>query len=85
MLRFSLDNQRDLIKDKLKCHLKIIKAAQGPFYEDEQVLEEFKSYYKSQCQSFEYVEIPGYHHVHMDAPERVAPLINEFLAGLSLT
>ena len=82
-MRFSLVHHREIMKS-LKCHLKIIKAAQGPLYEPIEVLEEFKGYYRQQCRSYEYVEVEGTHHVHMNNPERVAPVVNEYFDDLSL-
>jgi len=82
VVRFSIDDHRSLIKNNLNCHLKIIKAKQGPYYEPRAVLEEFKNYYQAQCKSYEYVEVEGRHHVHMDRPEMVAAHINQFFDAL---
>ena len=78
-----MEEHRTIIKNNLNCHLKIIKAKQGPYYEPTEVLEEFKTYYKQQCKSFEYLEVEGHHHVHMDHPERIASHVNEFLHPLT--
>jgi len=81
--RFTVEDHRNIIKNNINCHLKIIKAKQGPYYEPTKILEEFKTYYKQQCKSFEYVEVEGQHHVHMDHPERIASHINEFFSPLA--
>ena len=82
VLRFSPEEQREIIKG-LRCHLKIIKAKQGPLYEPKELIEEFKGYYKQQCASYEYDEsIDGTHHFHMHTPENVAPIINEYFLRL---
>jgi len=83
VVRFSLEDHRAIIKNNINCHLKIIKAKQGPYYEPAEILEEFKTYYKQQCKSFEYVEVEGQHHVHMDHPERIASHINDFFHPLT--
>lgn len=83
IMRYGVEEQRKLVKGNLRCHLKIIKARQGPLYEDAALLEEFKAYYKEQCLSYEYDDsIDGTHHFHMHHPERVAPVINEYFARL---
>ena len=82
VLRFRVAEHRQIIKG-LRCHLKIIKAKQGPLYEAEEILEEFKQYYQQQCASYEYDEtVDGTHHFHMHHPEKVAPIINEFFSRL---
>ena len=82
-MRFQPEEQRKLVREGLRCHLKIVKARQGPLYEDAELLEEFKTYYKEQCKSFEYDEsVEGTHHFHMHNPERVAPIINEYFSCL---
>lgn len=84
ILRFTVEEQRKIIKG-LRCHLKIIKAKQGPLYEPADQIEEFKAYYKQQCASYEYDEsIDGTHHFHMHTPEKVAPIINEYFSQLLL-
>ena len=85
IIRFSVEEHRAIIKDNLNCHLKIIKGKQGPYYESTELLEEFKAYYKQQCKSFAYIEVQGQHHLHIDHPEHVAPLINEFLHPLTVS
>ena len=81
-MRFGIDEQRQIIKG-LKCHLKIIKAKQGPLYEPVEFIEEFKAVYRKQCASYDYDEsVDGTHHFHMHHPERVAPIINEYFSRL---
>ena len=85
VVRFSVDEQRKMIQG-LKCHLKIVKAKQGPLYESKEILEEFKKYYQTQCESYEYDEtVDGTHHFHMHNPEKVAPIINEYFSRLNHT
>lgn len=84
VLRFTVAEQRKIIKG-LKCHLKIIKAKQGPLYEAAELIEEFKQYYEKQCASYEYDKtLEGTHHFHMHNPEAVAPIINEYFSRLNL-
>ncbi|KZS05486.1 probable serine hydrolase [Daphnia magna] len=82
IMRVGIEEQREIIKG-LKCHLKIVKAKQGPLYEPIEWLEEFKTIYQRQCASYEYDEsVDGTHHFHMHNPERVAPIVNEYFARL---
>lgn len=70
--------QRLLVKN-IKCHVKIIKAKQGPLYEAAELYEEFKGYYAKYCASYEYDEsVDGTHHFHMHDPQKVAPIVNEY-------
>lgn len=43
----------------------------------------FFAMYARCCRRFEHVEVNGNHYVHMNHPERVAPVVNAFLAGNS--
>lgn len=82
IMRFGVEEQRQVVKG-LRCHLKIVKAKQGPLYEAAELLEEFKAIYKRQCASYEYDDsVDGTHHFHMHHPERVAPIINDYFARL---
>lgn len=82
IMRFGPAEQRQVVKG-LRCHLKIVKAKQGPLYEAADLLEEFKAIYRQQCASFEYDDsVDGTHHFHMHHPERVAPIINDYFGRL---
>jgi len=83
VVRFHISQHREMVKS-LNCHLKILKAAQGPLYEPVEVLEEFKSYYRQYCKSFDYVEVEGTHHVHMDNPEHCVQIVDDFFQDLTL-
>lgn len=83
VIRFKVDDHRFIIKNNLKCHLKILKGKQGHYYDPPEIIEEFKTYYEQQCKSFEYVEIEGHHHFHMEQPQLTASHINEFFQSLS--
>ena len=82
IMRFSLAHQREII-ESLKCHVKITKAKNGLIYDPLEVLEEFKGYYRQQGRSYEYVEVEGTHHVHMDHPDRVGQIVNDYFNHLS--
>lgn len=81
IMRFGPEEQAKIVRSGLRCHMKIIKARQGPLYEPAELLEEFKRYYQEQCATYEYDDsVDGTHHFHMHHPERVAPIINEFFS-----
>jgi len=83
VIRYKAEDHRVIVKDNLKCHLKVVKGTKGAYYDPPELMEEFKSYYRQQCKSFEYVEVDGYHHFHMDQPELTATYVNEFLQPLT--
>lgn len=51
--------------------IKITIARQGSLYEEDSILEEFKTYYKNRCLSYECDIVDGTHHFHMENPERL--------------
>ncbi|XP_067140113.1 serine hydrolase-like protein 2 [Centruroides vittatus] len=67
------------IVSNIQCDLLLIKAKESPIYTDEESLNEFMGIYKTKCKSFKLVHVEGNHFVHLNNPERVAPIINPFL------
>ncbi|ALC44201.1 CG7632 [Drosophila busckii] len=63
---------------RIKAPHLFIKALQAPYYED-------KKYYDATLEVlrknplFEYYEVEGTHHVHLNEPEKVAHIINSFI------
>ncbi|XP_062132240.1 probable serine hydrolase isoform X1 [Drosophila sulfurigaster albostrigata] len=55
-----------------------IKALQAPYYEDMKYYNATLDVLRKNPQ-FEYYEVEGSHHVHLNEPEKVAPLINAFI------
>ncbi|XP_055333698.1 serine hydrolase-like protein [Paramacrobiotus metropolitanus] len=78
LFRMHLDQHRNVLKE-LKCDLLIIKAAGAQNYESPEVEKEFKDMYQKNCSHFAYIVVDGLHHVHLDRPETVAPVIVDFL------
>ncbi|XP_076311947.1 serine hydrolase-like protein [Tachypleus tridentatus] len=68
------------ILENLKCELLIINTKKKLFYEDPVECEEFLDMYRRNCKHFQYEEVEGLHYVHLNTPERVAPLINDFIS-----
>ncbi|XP_013783557.2 serine hydrolase-like protein [Limulus polyphemus] len=82
---FSLTKQlHKSILENLNCELLIIKAKERFFYEDPVEIKEILDMYARNCKHFQYHEVEGTHFVHLNNPERVAPLINEFISKQSL-
>lgn len=67
--------------DKLKCHYLNIRATEGlcKTMESPEVYPAVLARLKKTCRSFGYYVVEGKHHVHLNEPEKVAPLIAEFL------
>lgn len=63
----------------LKCQLLIIKAEKGVKLDPDDISKKFIELYKKQCSRFEYVQIPGGHHVHLCHPENVCQPIIDFI------
>ncbi|XP_045111576.1 probable serine hydrolase [Portunus trituberculatus] len=64
---------------RLNCELMIIKATGGPIYEKQEDYDEMKSIYNKSAKKFIYKEVEGTHHVHLNDPQVIAPLIAEFI------
>lgn len=50
-----------------------------PFYENEDDVMKQLEALKTNSKSFRFVQVDGLHHVHLTHPEKVAPIISEFL------
>ncbi|XP_037945289.1 probable serine hydrolase, partial [Teleopsis dalmanni] len=64
---------------RIKCPHLFIKALGGPYYEPKENYDDTLEILK-QNPLFEYHEVEGTHHVHLNNPERVAPIINDFIS-----
>ncbi|XP_075164687.1 putative serine hydrolase [Haematobia irritans] len=63
---------------RITCPHLFIKALQAPYYENKEYYDEVMSILQ-QKSNFEYHEVEGTHHVHLNEPEKVARLVNPFL------
>ena len=63
----------------MKCHNLIIKASQAPFFEPKEVINKALEIYKEKCASFQFVEVDGDHFVHLNEPDKIVNLVNQFL------
>ncbi|XP_066961861.1 probable serine hydrolase isoform X1 [Macrobrachium rosenbergii] len=78
ILSMSFDQLKAFAR-QLECELLLIKASEGPFYEDKAIYEEMMSVYRESAKVFKYVTVEGTHHVHLNDPDGVLPMISEFL------
>lgn len=68
-----------LFAANVKCKVLYIKALQGLSLKPPEEVEEFLDVVKKSAALYEYHTVEGHHHVHLDFPERVAPIISNFL------
>nr|XP_016934734.1 probable serine hydrolase [Drosophila suzukii] len=63
---------------RIKCPHLFIKALQAPYYERKEYFDEVLAELQKNP-LFEFHEVEGTHHVHLNEPEKVAPIINSFI------
>jgi pimeloyl-ACP methyl ester carboxylesterase len=68
-----------LFAANIKCKILYIRALQGLSLRKPEEVEEFVDVLKKSAALYEYHTVEGQHHVHLDYPERVAPIIGNFL------
>lgn len=66
---------------QLNCELLIVKAENGVKLDPEDVSTRYIDLYSKQCSRFEFVKVPGGHHVHLCEPHHVHPTVVNFIAG----
>ena len=64
---------------QLNCELLIVKAEKGVKLDPEDVTKRYIDLYTKQCSRFEFVKVPGGHHVHLCEPENVYPIVVNFI------
>ncbi|XP_063228390.1 probable serine hydrolase isoform X2 [Bacillus rossius redtenbacheri] len=68
-----------LFAASIDCNVLHIKAKSGLVYSDSKITRETLDALKNSAKYFEHHDVEGTHHVHVNNPERVAPLITQFL------
>ncbi|XP_069685868.1 probable serine hydrolase [Periplaneta americana] len=63
----------------VSCEVLNITAKQGVNFETPEEHQKFFEIIKKSAKRYEYHSVEGVHHVHLDHPERVAPIISKFL------
>lgn len=67
-----------VMANRIKCPHLMIKAKESEYYEDKKYFYEVINILQKK-NNFEYHEIDGTHHVHLNEPAKVAQIINAFL------
>lgn len=65
---------------RIKCGYLNIRAVPGMKFDHPECYEQTLDKIKVGASKFEYHEVNGTHHVHLNNPERIAPIINNFLS-----
>ncbi|KAH9493537.1 hypothetical protein DERF_014278 [Dermatophagoides farinae] len=69
--------------EQLKCQLLIVKAQNGVRLDPDEISDRYIRLYREKCPKFDFVTIPGGHHVHLCSPENVHQTIIDFLDASS--
>lgn len=64
---------------RIKCDLLVVRARHGPYHVPESVRKQYYDIYERNCRYFKDVLTDGTHHLHMNNPDRVGAIINDFL------
>ncbi|XP_031844621.1 putative serine hydrolase [Nomia melanderi] len=65
---------------RIECAYLNIRASNGLKYDNPNAYHQILDQIKVGSKRFEYHEVEGTHHVHLNNPERIAPIINKFLS-----
>ncbi|XP_039443103.1 probable serine hydrolase [Culex pipiens pallens] len=65
---------------RLKMPFMFVKATRSPYFEEKKYYDEAVQVLREGNAYFELHQVEGRHHVHLTNPERVAPLVTDFLA-----
>ncbi|XP_014237062.1 probable serine hydrolase isoform X2 [Trichogramma pretiosum] len=68
---------------QIKCAYLNIRAVPGMVFDQPENYHKVLDVIKETARKFEYHEVEGTHHVHLNNPERVAPIINQFISSLN--
>ncbi|XP_015929743.1 serine hydrolase-like protein isoform X2 [Parasteatoda tepidariorum] len=81
--KFSHDDLKAFMS-KVCCNLLIIVGNKSVVVKSRtpDVLDDFLEVYEKNCRTFKVVKVEGNHFVHLNNPERVAPLIDDFFKNL---
>lgn len=63
----------------LNCSLLVIMASDHPGWEDQSLVKATIDMYRRNCKYFEYHEVPGGHHFHLNATHTISDIVNNFL------
>ncbi|XP_034951310.1 probable serine hydrolase isoform X2 [Chelonus insularis] len=69
---------------QIKCDYLNIRAVPGHKFDQPEHYQQMMNLIKKNARRFEYHEVPGSHHVHLNEPEKVSPIILNFLKSGSI-
>jgi len=72
-------DQVEHFAEQIKCPMLIVKATDSQFYMSDEDASRILHVYKTHNPHFHYHRVEGGHHIHLNEPAKVAPLINKFL------
>lgn len=75
---FPHETTLEMAKRIIAPHL-FIKASQAPFYENKKYHNDVLAYLKANKPLFEYCEVEGKHHVHLNEPDKIRAIVNPFI------
>lgn len=64
---------------KIKCEYMNIKAVPGMVFDHPDFYSTVLDKIKASVSRYEYKEVDGTHHVHLNEPEKIAPIVFEFI------
>ena len=73
------DDQMTKFMSHMKCDLLVIRGKQTPYHVPEPIRDRYYQIYQNNCRIFKDVLLEGTHHLHMNNPETVGPVINQFI------
>lgn len=76
---FTQDQVLEMVENMASKPYLFIKASKSPIFEDKAYYLEAKEHMLKHNPQFEYHEVPGTHHVHLNEPLVVSGIISEFL------
>jgi len=65
--------------ERIQCPLLVIKASDSPWYMSEEHAERILKIYSNNNPNYVLKKVEGGHHVHLNEPEKVGPMITKFL------
>ncbi|CAN7985298.1 unnamed protein product [Ixodes hexagonus] len=80
-------NYQSILMERFRGDLLLLTASQPDERAMRESIPQFFEIYRRCCRRFEHIEVEGNHYVHLNEPEKVAPLVNAFLGlpnGVSL-
>ena len=77
-LTFIPKEDMQIISKQITAEILVIKFTGGPYLDSVEDYIEQAELLKTSSKSFNYVKVPGKHHVHLTNPQSIAPMISDF-------